>query len=222
MCFPGCVVGATMIIIWNYQNSPLQSANLRLMATSPHTNLHSVTTFYPTHTKPLPIFTVKIPHFKTKHQFQIISNNKKFKRVSFPITNSAFTDSGVPNNESNDNIIKFFDYFQDLVAFIWQVFPGGSWWNLRNGQEAENPTANPITVWIALSRMWNLIGRDKWIVLVAVASLIVAAVRLLLLLFLFLNLIILSLFYLLLRRTDCVILILNHLAVCLHHNWNVE
>ncbi|GAY46837.1 hypothetical protein CUMW_100080 [Citrus unshiu] len=56
------------------------------------------------------------------------------------------------------------------------VFPGGSWWNLRNGQEAENPTANPITVWIALSRMWNLIGRDKWIVLVAVASLIVAAV----------------------------------------------
>ncbi|XP_024951222.2 ABC transporter B family member 26, chloroplastic-like isoform X5 [Citrus sinensis] len=146
------------------------------MATSPHTNLHSVTTFYPTHTKPLPIFTVKIPHFKTKHQFQIISNNKKFKRVSFPITNSAFTDSGVPNNESNDNIIKFFDYFQDLVAFIRQVFPGGSWWNLRNGQEAENPTANPITVWIALSRMWNLIGRDKWIVLVAVASLIVAAV----------------------------------------------
>ncbi|KAK9225038.1 hypothetical protein WN943_010079 [Citrus x changshan-huyou] len=89
---------------------------------------------------------------------------------------AAFTDSGVPNNESNDNIIKFFDYFQDLVAFIRQVFPGGSWWNLRNGQEAENPTANPITVWIALSRMWNLIGRDKWIVLVAVASLIVAAV----------------------------------------------
>ncbi|KAH9790932.1 ABC transporter B family member 26 [Citrus sinensis] len=146
------------------------------MATSPHTNLHSVTAFYPTHTKPLPIFTVKIPHFKSKHQFQIISNNKKFKRVSFPITNSAFTDSGVPNNESNDNIIKFFDYFQDLVAFIRQVFPGGSWWNLSDGQEAENPTAKPITVWIALSRMWNLIGRDKWIVLVAVASLIVAAV----------------------------------------------
>ncbi|KAL9458339.1 hypothetical protein AB3S75_007247 [Citrus x aurantiifolia] len=146
------------------------------MATFPHTNLHSVTTFYRTHTKPLPIFTVKIPHFKTKHQFQIISNNKKFKRLSFPITNSAFTDSGVPNNESNDNIIKFFDYFQDLVGFIRQVFPGGSWWNLSDGQEAENPTAKPITVWIALSRMWNLIGRDKWIVLVAVASLIVAAV----------------------------------------------
>ncbi|KAL9454776.1 hypothetical protein AB3S75_010224 [Citrus x aurantiifolia] len=146
------------------------------MATSPHTNLHSVTTFYPTHTKPLPIFTVKIPHFKTKHQFQIISNNKKLKRLSFPITNSAITDSGVPNNESNDNIIKFFDYFQDLVAFIRQVFPGGSCWNLSDGQEAENPTAKPITVWIALSRMWNLIGRDKWIVLVAVASLIVAAV----------------------------------------------
>ncbi|ESR59825.1 hypothetical protein CICLE_v10014634mg [Citrus x clementina] len=56
------------------------------------------------------------------------------------------------------------------------VFPGGSWWNLSDAQEAENPTAKPITVWIALNRMWNLIGRDKWIVLVAVASLIVAAV----------------------------------------------
>lgn len=146
------------------------------MATSLRLNLHSVTTFYLTHSKPLPIFTLETPHFKTKHQFQIISNNTKFKQLSFPITNSEFADDGVPNYESKGNVVNFFDFFQNLVHFIRQVFPGGSWWNLSDSQEAENPTAKPITVWIALSRMWNLIGRDKWIVFVAVASLIVAAV----------------------------------------------
>lgn len=49
-------------------------------------------------------------------------------------------------------------------------------WNLNDAEQVERETAKPITVWIALSRMWTLIGNEHWLLYVAFIALIVAAV----------------------------------------------
>ncbi|KAF2308465.1 hypothetical protein GH714_009821 [Hevea brasiliensis] len=55
------------------------------------------------------------------------------------------------------------------------VLPGGSWWRLCDSKE-EGGAGNPVTVRDALLRMWELLGNDQWIMYVAFASLITAAV----------------------------------------------
>ncbi|XP_058188176.1 ABC transporter B family member 26, chloroplastic-like [Rhododendron vialii] len=59
------------------------------------------------------------------------------------------------------------------------LLPGGRWWNLSGGSdEVENTTeaeAKPVTVLIALRRIWALVGEEKWIAYAAVASLTLAA-----------------------------------------------
>ncbi|KAF7130249.1 hypothetical protein RHSIM_Rhsim10G0016900 [Rhododendron simsii] len=59
------------------------------------------------------------------------------------------------------------------------LLPGGRWWNLSGGSdEVANTTeeeAKPVTVLIVLRRIWALIGEEKWVAYVAVASLAIAA-----------------------------------------------
>ncbi|KAL5864333.1 hypothetical protein ACOSQ3_001847 [Xanthoceras sorbifolium] len=128
------------------------------MATS-HLNLHSLR---------LTIFTSQAPHFKIKHCSPITSHKPKHQQL-FAVSNSTF-----PNKDDTDNL---FHSFKFRVGRLRSVLPGGSWWNLSgNADEVEDLTAKPITVPVALSRMWSLIGDDKWLIYLAVASLIVAAV----------------------------------------------
>ncbi|KAH7549576.1 hypothetical protein JRO89_XS13G0051700 [Xanthoceras sorbifolium] len=128
------------------------------MATS-HLNLHSLR---------LTIFTSQAPNFKIKHCSPITSHKPKHQQL-FAVSNSTF-----PNKDDTDNL---FHSFKFRVGRLRSVLPGGSWWNLSgNADEVEDLTAKPITVPVALSRMWSLIGDDKWLIYLAVASLIVAAV----------------------------------------------
>ncbi|KAK4845574.1 hypothetical protein QYF36_006664 [Acer negundo] len=125
------------------------------MATS-HLNLHSLS---------LTIFTSRTPNFQIKHQSPFTSHKPKHKRL-FAVSNSAF-----PNK---DNSFNLFDSFK---IHLRPVLHGGGWWNLSgDAHGVEDLTAKPITVWTALSRMWTLIGEDKWLIYLAVASLTVAAV----------------------------------------------
>nr|KJB33841.1 hypothetical protein B456_006G033600 [Gossypium raimondii] len=52
----------------------------------------------------------------------------------------------------------------------------GSWWNLPGVQALESSTAKPVTVSMALKRIWGLIGDDNWIVFLALSALFIAAV----------------------------------------------
>ncbi|XP_040932049.1 ABC transporter B family member 26, chloroplastic [Gossypium hirsutum] len=52
----------------------------------------------------------------------------------------------------------------------------GSWWNLPGVQASESSTAKPVTVSMALKRIWGLIGDDNWIVFLALGALFIAAV----------------------------------------------
>ncbi|TXG54715.1 hypothetical protein EZV62_019971 [Acer yangbiense] len=143
------------MIVGNYQKDPFHPSNFQQMATS-HSNLHSLS---------LTIFTSRTPNFQIKHQSPLTSHKPKHKRL-FAVSNSAFP--------SKDNGFNLFDCFK---IHLRPALHGGGWWNLSgDAHGVEDSTAKPITVWTALSRMWTLIGDDKWLIYLAVASLTVAAV----------------------------------------------
>ncbi|XP_021299002.1 ABC transporter B family member 26, chloroplastic isoform X1 [Herrania umbratica] len=56
------------------------------------------------------------------------------------------------------------------------VQPRDSWWSLRDIEAPKSSSEKPVTVWIALTRMWSLIGDDKWIIFLAIGALSIAAV----------------------------------------------
>ncbi|XP_028772362.1 ABC transporter B family member 26, chloroplastic-like [Neltuma alba] len=61
-------------------------------------------------------------------------------------------------------------------SFAQSISPGGSWWNLSVNKQDEIAAAKPMTALLALRRMWILISSEKWILLLAFGSLVVAAV----------------------------------------------
>ncbi|KAK0590658.1 hypothetical protein LWI29_030051 [Acer saccharum] len=111
------------------------------------------------------MFTSRTPNFQIKHHSPLTSHKPKHKRL-FAVSNSAFL--------NKDNGFNLFDCFK---IHLRPVLHCGGWWNLSgDAHGVEDSTAKPITVWMALSRMWTLIGDDKWLICLAVASLTVAAV----------------------------------------------
>ncbi|XVE74966.1 hypothetical protein DITRI_Ditri12bG0060500 [Diplodiscus trichospermus] len=76
-------------------------------------------------------------------------------------------DHSVENVELRERIWKWID-------FLRSVLPGGSWWSFSDDVEVKL-MAKPVTVWLALSRMWQLIAEDRLVVLAAFSTLIVAA-----------------------------------------------
>ncbi|KAE8697137.1 EMB3012 protein [Hibiscus syriacus] len=52
----------------------------------------------------------------------------------------------------------------------------GGWWSLRGVEASESSSAKPVTVWIALKRIWSLIGDDNWIVFLALGAMSIASV----------------------------------------------
>ncbi|KAK6281511.1 hypothetical protein POUND7_015336 [Theobroma cacao] len=73
----------------------------------------------------------------------------------------------VENVELRERIRKWIDFLQS-------VLPGGSWWSFSDDVELKL-MAKPVTVWRALSRMWQLISKDHLVIFAAFSTLIVAA-----------------------------------------------
>ncbi|KAJ0052497.1 hypothetical protein Pint_02804 [Pistacia integerrima] len=125
------------------------------MATA-HLNLHALN-------KSRPIFIPQTQRCGNKHQFPTTSLSNKPRQL-FKISNSAFVDRLSNRNIDLDkNVKKFLEFLKN-------------WWNLTDAEQVESVTSKPITVRIALCRMWTLIGHEQWLLYIAVAALIVAAV----------------------------------------------
>lgn len=58
--------------------------------------------------------------------------------------------------------------------FLRSILPGGSWWSFSDDVEVQM-TAKPVTVVRALSRMWELVSKDRWVIFAAFSALILAA-----------------------------------------------
>lgn len=68
-----------------------------------------------------------------------------------------------------------FDGLRKLFAFVRSIFPGGSWWSFDDDVQMRI-LAEPVTVARALTRMWELVAKDRWIIFGAFTALILAAV----------------------------------------------
>ncbi|XP_072999407.1 ABC transporter B family member 26, chloroplastic [Typha latifolia] len=55
------------------------------------------------------------------------------------------------------------------------VLPGGSWWRLEDEEQSDDGRKRSISVVAALHRMWVLVAKDRWVIFVAFASLVCAA-----------------------------------------------
>ncbi|KAE8719309.1 ABC transporter B family member 26 [Hibiscus syriacus] len=72
--------------------------------------------------------------------------------------------------------VELRDRFRKWIDFLRSVLPGGSWWSFSDEVEV-NFLAKPVTVWRALTRMWQLIANDRLVIFAAFSTLIVAAVK---------------------------------------------
>ncbi|XP_057491165.1 ABC transporter B family member 26, chloroplastic-like isoform X2 [Actinidia eriantha] len=151
-------------------------------------NLQHQTYRHGDHIKPLLLFRPETPpsHFtiKTKLRFRNPIKPPIIRCNCIYVTNLASTDdslaSKVPKpgeNEGGDKHIRFVDNCRRWVLSIRPLLPGGNWWNLGDSDEIGSTakSTKPVTVSLALRRIWALIADDKWVIYTAFASLTIAA-----------------------------------------------
>lgn len=75
---------------------------------------------------------------------------------------------------------KVLETVKRWVVIIRSVWPGGSWWDLLESKEEDSMVAmaEPFTVLQALSRIWELVADESWVLYAAFGSLTIAAVSL--------------------------------------------
>ncbi|XP_065877368.1 ABC transporter B family member 26, chloroplastic-like isoform X5 [Euphorbia lathyris] len=110
-----------------------------------------------------------------KFQVPPISQRIRYRGFQFPY--AALADQVYESHDDrNTKNLEFFEKFENFFIYICSILPGGHWWNLSDSKKNGSDGGNSITVKEALLRMWNLLGDDQWVIYVALASLIAAAI----------------------------------------------
>lgn len=106
-----------------------------------------------------------------------------FKRISHrlaPLKSSSINGFSLETNldhfeeEHSVENVELRGRIRKWIDFLRSMLPGGSWWSFSEDVEIKF-MAKPVTVWRALSRMWQLIAKDRLVIFAAFSTLIVAA-----------------------------------------------
>lgn len=109
-----------------------------------------------------------------------ISSKKLIYRIA-PLNSSSINGFSIEKNlesfdeEHSVEDVDLRERIRKWIDFLRSVLPGGSWWSFDDDVELKL-MAKPVTVWRALSRMWQLIAKDRLVIFAAFSTLIVAAV----------------------------------------------
>ncbi|KAK9067322.1 hypothetical protein SSX86_014648 [Deinandra increscens subsp. villosa] len=115
-------------------------------------------------------FTTTFSH-PANFRFQV--SPAKFKLASTRSHNSASASVVVPEDRISGTKHNLSPNVERWIDFI----PGRNWWNLGREDEAGIvETADPITVWFALRRIWELVADEKLVISIGLCSLTVAAI----------------------------------------------
>lgn len=95
------------------------------------------------------------------------------KRVTVSASVNGY--SAVQGSNSDETHLELGEKVRNFIENFRAVLPGGRWWKFDDDVQIEM-MAKPVTVWKALSRMWELISEDRVLVFAAFAALIVTAV----------------------------------------------
>lgn len=148
-----------------------------------------------TQTQPLLLPSITHHHYynNNKHQPLIIRASQKRLRIvhsipafasrSRPILfstlhppKSASSINGVSVQNNPEASSEFLDRIRKWFQFIPSILPGGTWWDFSDDDFQAQALAQPVTVWRALGKMWDLVARDRWVIFAAFSALILAAV----------------------------------------------
>ncbi|KAL6960551.1 hypothetical protein U1Q18_038314 [Sarracenia purpurea var. burkii] len=165
------------------QNQPYDSRSMAIPQFSPQ---HQILR-YCNRINSISLFPPKTPSYLiTKPRFQNRSSIKPLlsRYKCFYVPNSGCADDllalSVPKDEEKeggDEHIELLDYCQKWILSVRSLLPGGGWWELSDSNEVGRTTkaARPVTVLLALRRIWALVADDKWVIYVAFASLAISA-----------------------------------------------
>ncbi|XVF43921.1 hypothetical protein PTKIN_Ptkin02bG0080100 [Pterospermum kingtungense] len=109
----------------------------------------------------------------------LISSKRLSYRIA-PLKSSSINGFSVEKNlerfeeEHSVENVELGERIRKWIDFLRSVLPGGSWWSFSDDVELKL-MAKPVTVWRALSRMWQLIAKDRLVIFAAFSTLIVAA-----------------------------------------------
>ncbi|CAL0314095.1 unnamed protein product [Lupinus luteus] len=109
---------------------------------------------------------------KTVHSRRILLTSYLPKSAS--INGASFQNNSEASNEVNAT--EFLHRLRKWIQLFPSILPGGKWWDLSDDDVKVQVLAQPVTVWRALAKMWDLVSRDRWVIFAAFSALIFAAV----------------------------------------------
>ncbi|KAK7366844.1 hypothetical protein VNO80_08844 [Phaseolus coccineus] len=134
-----------------------------------------------------------IPHLHFNNNLLIAPSQKRFpltagpillfapRRIlaSPPLKCASINGVSVHNNSqaSREQVYagELLERIRKWLDFLPLILPGGRWWDFSEDVDVQLVT-QPVTVWRALGKMWELVARDRWVIFAAFSALIVAAV----------------------------------------------
>ncbi|VVA13317.1 PREDICTED: ABC transporter [Prunus dulcis] len=150
----------------------------------PLCNLHAplLSSFH--HKQPLILLTPqKLHHFtsatrtSTKPRLSLSPHYSNSRRFRFSPPKSTSINGYAAEEYKNDpreTEVELLERLRRLFAFLRSILPGGTWWSFSDEAQIRI-FAKPVTVVRALTRMWGLVSRDRWVIFAAFSALIVAA-----------------------------------------------
>jgi len=106
---------------------------------------------------------------------QSSTRNYRLPSINCSTVNGAVAETAEYYEGEGDNV-SLAEKIRQCIDFLRTILPGGSWWSFSDEVDGRF-IAKPVTVWRALSRMWELVAEDRWVIFAAFSTLIVAAVR---------------------------------------------
>lgn len=165
---------------------------LHPMSLSPSTMVKPLCNLHPPllssfhHKQPLILLTPqKLHHFtsatrtSTKPRLSLSPHYSNSRRFRFSPPKSTSINGYAAEEYKNDpreTEAELLERLRRLFAFLRSILPGGTWWSFSDEAQIRI-FAKPVTVVRALTRMWGLVSRDRWVIFAAFSALIVAAVR---------------------------------------------
>lgn len=113
---------------------------------------------------------------KLSLSLQSYSRNYRLPSINCSTVNGAVVEKAeyYEGEEEGDNV-SLPEKIRQCIDFLRAILPGVSWWRFSDEVDSRF-IAKPVTVWRALSRMWELVAEDRWVIFAAFSTLIVAAV----------------------------------------------
>ncbi|KAI4328169.1 hypothetical protein L6164_020547 [Bauhinia variegata] len=134
------------------------------------------------HRKP----AIKLSHlrsfpFAAKNRIRVVLSNDRFNSRSIIVKSASVNGVSIQKNPEgliegrrDDNVVLL-ESLRRWASLLPSILPGGSWWSFSDDVEVKI-LAKPVTVWRALSKMWELVAQDRWVIMAAFSALILAAV----------------------------------------------